>query len=890
MQVYSHPVTVPAMPRIASHIASYDGHAHIVRATRAAGVMALPLGLLQACNGSDATAPSSTPSSAAPSAYIATATVGSMVVAPIRLTVRGGDGRAARGVHVTWTADNGGFVSESESTTDANGSTVTRWMLGPTAGAQTLVAHVPGLPPVVFSALATPGRAATIRFPTSTSRLALLGDSLRLEPTVLDRFGNAVSEAPVFSVESGTDVVSLTGSTLVARARGTAVIKTMLDTAITRLTLTVNPAAPVVLRVAPDTIVPGATIGIDGQNFASLPEAVDVTIAGVKATVVKATPTHIDAILPFGAVPCQAAATQMMKVAIAGGTSQRAMPLRVATRVALAVGASANMLDAEQVRCTELVAPPGSARAKYVVAVINTSVTAAATSGFELRGAGAGAMTGQNAVARAPTSPVSLLNPSLLVALPGTSAEPSPRLGMPQVSTQERFAEGQHDDFLEAQRALSQRVGSPTPVWRALEAMRAMRGIAAARALSAVGDTVTVKALYSSCTAGRDVRARVVYVGTKALVLEDIASQRAGQLDAQYRQIGDEFDRVQYPLLQSRIGDPLAMDAAMGGDGRVTMLFTRYVNDSLPGIAGYVSACNFYSKGTYAGSNEDEVFYARVPSASESPADWRRTMRSTVIHEAKHLAAFAERFARNTPLEEAWLEESTARIAEELYSRTFAEGGRWKGNVGFSTTVRCEVYQCDDRPLMMWKHFSVLQQYLRGVDTLTPIGAAASGDFTYYASGWSLVRWATDQYASDEGTWLKTLVRGSSATGLANLAQLTGRPVGEMLADWALANAVDDLAGFQPKRPQLTFPSWNTADVNGGLAATYPTSFLAAPLKARAMSFGSFVLPVARLRAFSSSYFSFEGAQLGSQIIELRGENGASVPPGSLRVAVVRVE
>jgi hypothetical protein len=229
-------------------------------------------------------------------------------------------------------------------------------------------------------------------------------------------------------------------------------------------------------------------------------------------------------------------------------------------------------------------------------------------------------------------------------------------------------------------------------------------------------------------------------------------------------------------------------------------------------------------------------------------------------------------------------------VAEELYSRTFTSGGAWKQNVGFNTTVRCEVLQCDERPLMMWKHFSVLQQYMRGVDTLTPIGAAATGDFTYYASGWSLVRWAVDQYAGDEATWLKTLVRGSAATGLANLAQLTGRPATEMLADWALANAVDDLAGFTPKRPQLSFPSWNTADVNGGLAGTYPGSFLASPLKARPMSFGSFVLPVARLRAFSSSYFSFEGEQIGSQMLELRGENGATVVPASLRVAIVRVE
>jgi hypothetical protein len=75
-----------------------------------------------------------------------------------------------------------------------------------------------------------------------------------------------------------------------------------------------------------------------------------------------------------------------------------------------------------------------------------------------------------------------------------------------------------------------------------------------------------------------------------------------------------------------------------------------------------------------------------------------------------------------------------------------------------------------------------------------------------------------------------------------------------------------------------------------GLAGSYPGMFVAAPLKARAMSFGSFNLPVTRLRAFSSSFFTFEGPQSGSQIIELRGEGGVVLPPGTLRVAVVRVE
>jgi len=103
---------------------------------------------------------------------------------------------------------------------------------------------------------------------------------------------------------------------------------------------------------------------------------------------------------------------------------------------------------------------------------------------------------------------------------------------------------------------------------------------------------------------------------------------------------------------------------------------------------------------------------------------------------------------------------------------------------------------------MMWKHFSELYQYMRGVDTLTQLGATTGDDFTYYASGWSLVRWAIDQYADNEGAWLKAQVRGGSLVGLSNLSMRTGRPAGEILANWALALAVDDLPGFTPVQVQ----------------------------------------------------------------------------------------
>lgn len=858
------------------------------RAICAVGVMACGLSVLQACSGSDAVAPIS-PSNAVPvSQVLGSITVGKTFDTPVRISVTDANGQALAGAAVTWVAGNGGSVSVSQPITNASGIASAKWTVGTVAGLQTLTAYVDGVAPVIFGANAVADKATVVKFNTDLVRITVLGDTVHVWATGTDQYGNSVSTPANIVVESGAEALTAVNGGYVARDRGTAVLKATVDTASTRLSVYVDPLKPILARVLPDTIVAGGTIVIEGQGFTRLPEYLDVTIAGVKASVTSVSPSRIEAVVPstYGCVPTM---SQTVKVTVAATTGQKNTTLRTSNRISLAKGESVNILDANKVQCTELAAPAGGGNAKYVVAVINTSVTAAATSGFELRGAGAGAMAGKTSTPVANTAVARMANASTNLSM--TSAGRGSRLSavMTQLEADKKV-EAQHDNYLDAQRAINSRYGSPAAAWRARTNNRIKSAMASTRSAAQLGDTITMKALYSSCAVGRDIRARVVYVGTKALVLEDIASPRAGTMDNQYQLIGAEYDQVQYPLMRDNVGDPLAMNDIMGGDGRVTMLFTRYVNDSLPGITGYVSACNLYPKSTFAASNEDEVFYARVADLAEAPSDWRRVMRTNVMHETKHLASFAIRMVNSTPFEESWLEESLARVAEELYARTFAHSASWRSNSGFQETVQCELFQCDDRPLMMWKHFSVLHQYYRGVDTLSPIGAAANGDFTYYASGWSFVRWAADQYAGDESAWIKDLVRGGQLTGLSNLAQKTGRPVGEMLADWSLANAVDDLPGFVPVRRQLTFPSWNTSNIFAGLASTFPGNFMTNPLGTRAMTFGSFTLPVNKLRAFSSSYFSFEGTQTGSQLLELRGENGNTMAPGNLRVAVVRVQ
>jgi hypothetical protein len=631
-----------------------------------------------------------------------------------------------------------------------------------------------------------------------------------------------------------------------------------------------------VTRVTPATLTPGAVITVEGAGFVAATGTTTLLVSGVPATVSEMTPSRITAVVPAqGALPCEPLAAGRVGVRRTFGAYADSASLAVAVDASvarsLAVGESVNMTDG--IGCIRL--DPG---ARYLVSVYNTRTDLLSSSSLRVRGASA---TGGPAVA--------------------ADAGPSFRLSdvAQRAPTPEeralRAAADEHARHLENERAIVARLGSPLP---ALEAARRAGGGGARPALSRaaavpqVGDMVTINALYSSCSRSTPVRARVVHVGAKSIVYEDSLSPVAGKMDDEFRRVGEEFDRVQLPLIERYFGSPLAMDARLDGDGRIAMLFTNFVNDSVPNAIGFVTSCNFRSRTEAPASNQREIFYARVPRGSESPSEWRYNLRSTVIHEVKHLTAYAERFARGggpLQLEEGWLEESTARLAEEYYARTFS-GAEWKANAGFAA-VGCEVTRCDDRPRMMLKHYTTLADFYSRVSTLSPLGGVSLTDATYYASGWLLVRWALDHYAGDEESFVRALTTETGVFGLSNLARRAGRPAVEMLADWSLAMAADDRAGFTPRRAQLAIPSWNTRDVFQRLNATDPIGFRRQfPLTVQQVPWGAFTLDVPTLRAWSAAFFELGGAAgAGPQLVELRGGAGSALSPQT-GMAIVRVE
>lgn len=678
---------------------------------------------------------------------------------------------------------------------------------------------------------------------------------------------------------------------------------------------------PELRRLLTDTAQAGGAVVLEGRNLPAGGAGITATLGGVALSVTYVSSDRLEMALPASGASngftCGPTTALPLRVSLPGAGAnaaastvfQQDLPLRTARRIELSAGESADVTGEAAQSCFEPVARGGGS-ARFVLAMVNTNTgddtPLTQKTSAVLRGIGTGAQVAAGGEPVPITGSVPAVKTAGLVssymndrsakmtggtigrtfagasagrgAVAGTGAGTDANSGSAAGTTA-------HGDQLALQRSLAGTAGALKHEWSNVPRVARYASAGTGRR---VGDTLTINALLNTCSTGQPVRARVVYAGQKAIVLEDINAPRAGQMDASFRAIGTEFDNTVYPLLRRAVGDPLAMNTIMQGDGRVTMLFTRFVNDSAPGTAGYVSACNFHPRSVFAASNQDQVLYVRVPGIDETPLEWMRAMRSTVVHEAKHLASFAERLAAGVAFEEPWLEEATARVAEELYARQFPGGGTWRGNTGFAGSLGCELLQCDDRPLVMWRHFSQLYSYLQDTRSHSPFGATSPGDNSYYASGWSLVRFVLDRYAANEEASLRLLVGGTpgAGSGMNALAALAGVSGSDMLTSWALANA-----GLYDAGSPARSPSWNTGSMWTGLSQLFAGAFDSEPLKGKGFNLNSAFSETFNLAAGGAGYVVLDADQHAAMRSALRLETlpGSRGPGAGLSLVLVRV-
>ena len=385
--------------------------------------------------------------------------------------------------------------------------------------------------------------------------------------------------------------------------------------------------------------------------------------------------------------------------------------------------------------------------------------------------------------------------------------------------------------------------------------------------------------------------ARVMAIGTKALILNDTLNPKPGFTTADYQRFAARFDTLVHPMDVAAFGEPTDIDK----NGHIAIVFTRAVNELTPPLSSsYVGGLTF-SRDLFpqagnsraeacAASNEGEYFYLMAPDPNGTINNNKRTnafvdSNSTAIiaHEFVHLINASRKLYVNTSapkFEEKWLDEGLAHVAEELLFYRQA-GLAPRSNLTYQSLV-----QSNRVRFAYINHMSGnagrYRDYLFAPANGSPYKAGDS--LSSRGAAWSLLRYLADRAASEDGNLWSRLV-DNSATGAANLQSVFGE-LPPLLRDWSVSHAVDDTPAASPEVSQK---SWNWRSVYGGqdgTAALYPL-----PLGSMSASTSSYTGTVV---AGGAGFYAFIVPPDGTATLTLSGQAGAT--GSNLQLVIVRTK
>lgn len=694
-------------------------------------------------------------------------------------------------------------------------------------------------------------------------------------------------------------------------------------------------APPTVFSISPDTMQSASVVNVSGVNFSSSLGNLSAEVNGHPAAIGEATRTQLFFTAPSSrALGCEPAGPATLTVSVDGRPSSTEVPLRTAIPVDLEADQSMRVVDEARVPCHRVPAR----ETRYLMSVFNPDPAAGPVS-FQFRGepvggegsaaasvrsadgadaaaAGSaaaasrdsgGGLTARERLRRKLVRPDGSLDVS---ALPDGSETPFP-VDIQELVRQKRAHQRVLANNLSFARehlpALTSGTGSDVRTGARSGDAPPVGKAAPPRQGDVRNFRIPILGVQDLCSTYQVREARAVYVGENVVVFEDTSAPLAGEMDGTWREFGEEYDEVMHPLITENFGDPMAYDSQLDQDGRVYMLFSPLVN-FFSSAAGFVWPGDFAPPSACASSDQAEIFYSGVPTRSgsgfggDTPQAFYWSMRSVVMHEMKHIVSIAERLARDaTELEELWLEEGTAMLAEEIYARK-VYGYDQLGNTGYRESLYCELRptnpDCRGLPQVMFAHWFLQYIYHLGIDQFTPLGPTSSSDQSFYGSAWNLVRWTIDHSSRDEDELLSDLTQSGSLSGTENLAAQAGMSWERIVGYWTMTQATDDHPDFNPERDELKLPSWNTRAIWNGLNEDLFFIFVTnRPLNVHGVRPGTFEVQNNGLRGGSASILEVDGRTdilgIGStspaQILKIQGPNGGA-PPDQLRTVIVRMQ
>jgi len=418
---------------------------------------------------------------------------------------------------------------------------------------------------------------------------------------------------------------------------------------------------------------------------------------------------------------------------------------------------------------------------------------------------------------------------------------------------------------------------------------------AAQVALPVVGSIVSLNAqALSACSQANTRAGRVVAVSERAIIVADTANPSGGYTDDEYRAIATTFDTLTYPLDVEYFGEP----TNIGGTGRITLFYTRAVNQLTPASANFVVGGFFFARDLFPrsarnnlpacqSSNEREMMYLLVADPTgqvngnvRTKTDVTRLNRTTVAHELQHLINAGRRLHITpgaTPNEDVWLDEGLAHTAEELLYFRLA-GFTSRQNLTLQqvapNTARSEIFTS-----YAAQNFARWTSYLRAPESQSPY--APNDSLATRGASWHFLRYAAARQGIDEAAFYRRLVSGPQV-GIANLASaIPGGDLAQWLRDWSVSVFADDLAAGLPDEYRV--PAWNFRNILPALTIG-GRALGAYPLATRTLP--SNVERRVTIAGGGSSYLRFTVPNTRRALLSV-SFNGQA-PPANVQLAIVR--
>jgi len=357
------------------------------------------------------------------------------------------------------------------------------------------------------------------------------------------------------------------------------------------------------------------------------------------------------------------------------------------------------------------------------------------------------------------------------------------------------------------------------------------------RAVPAVGSIVPLKvAMIDSSTnaictrnAYVTVGARVRYVSTHAIIVQDTLAPSGGFVDADFQAFGTEFDQFIYPTDSAYFGEPTDFD----NKGKIFILFTPQVNALTPkgstsytgGFFNYLDMFPATGTNGCAASNDGEIFYMLVPDPNGAvtitinTAEVRQVSRGVLAHEFQHMINAGNRVKNPNAnaFEALWLDESLAHSAEEFVGRS--ENGYADQETLTSALIQANA---DDYRAFYAQNVFRFHDWLDRPDTTSPINSDAvegASSLPYRGAGWAMLRHTADQFnGGDVRAFYRSVVAGPD-TGVTNLTSKAQVSFDSLYGTWLIANAPVASAGVNSV---YTYVSWDWLDVFQGVVGGYP--------------------------------------------------------------------